>query len=166
MMTWSAPYNDEGVVLVKPRNIEEPYRTMAAYVSLTPTIGPWNLNYTFGVQPQWLSITVDDPRAAGGKRVTSFNGKPLFFAQLFNTFTFKGGWQLELGGAVTSKGYTQNLYLKNPYVDISAPLTSIPSRARWNCPWTGRSSPRAWISPCASIPRACREPSRCITWTP
>ena len=120
MMTWSAPYNDEGVVLVKPRNIEEPYRSMAAYVSLTPTIGPWNLNYTFGIQPQWLSITVDDPRAAGGKRVTSFNGKPIFFAQLFNTFTFKGGWQLELGGVVNSKGYTQNLYLKKPYVDVSA----------------------------------------------
>ena len=120
MMTWSAPYNDEGVVLVKPRNIEEPYRTMAAYVNLTPTIGPWNLNYTFGIQPQWLSITVDDPRAAGGKRVTSFNGKPIFFAQLFNTFTFKGGWQLELGGVVNSKGYTQNLYLKKPYVDVSA----------------------------------------------
>ena len=120
MMTWSAPYNDEGVVLVKPRNIEEPYRTMAAYVNLTPTIGPWTLNYTVGVQPQWLSITVDDPRAAGGKRVTSFNGKPLVFAQLFNTFTFKGGWQLELNGVVNSKGYMQNLYLKNPYVDVSA----------------------------------------------
>ena len=120
MMTWSAPYNDEGVVLVKPRNIEEPFRTMAAYVNLTPTIGPWTLNYTVGVQPQWLSITVDDPRAAGGKRVTSFNGKPIFFAQLFNTFTFKGGWQLELNGVVNSKGYMQNLYLKNPYVDISA----------------------------------------------
>lgn len=120
MMTWSAPYNDEGVVLVKPRNIEEPYRSMAAYVSLTPTIGLWNLNYTFGIQPQWLSITVDDPRAAGGKRVTSFNGKPIFFAQLFNTFTIKGGWQLELGGVVNSKGYTQNLYLKKPYVDVSA----------------------------------------------
>jgi hypothetical protein len=120
LMTWSAPYNDEGVVLVKPRNIEEPFRTMAAYVSLTPTIGPWNLNYTFGIQPQWLSITVDDPRVAGGKRVTSFNGNPIFFAQLFNTFTLKGGWQLELGGAVTTKGYTQNLYLKNPYVEVSA----------------------------------------------
>ena len=120
LMTWSSPINDEGVVLVKPRNIEEPYRTMAAYVSLTPTIGPWNLNYTFGVQPQWLSISVDDPRVAGGKRTTTFNGKPLFFAQLFNTFTLKGGWQLELGGAVTSKGYTQNLYMKNTYLNITA----------------------------------------------
>ena len=120
LMTWSAPYNDEGVVLVKPRNIEEPYRMMAAYVSLTPTIGPWNLNYTFGVQPQWLRISVDDPRATGGKRITSFNGKPLFFAQLFNTLTLKGGWQLELGAALTSSGYTQNVYIKNATLDITA----------------------------------------------
>lgn len=120
MMTWSEPYNDEGVVLVKPRNIEEPFRTMAAYVNLTPTIGPWNINYTFGIQPQWLSITVKDPREAGGKRVTSFNGKPLFFAQLFNTFTVKGGWQFELGGVLHSRGYTQNLYLRNVYFNLSA----------------------------------------------
>ena len=120
MMTWSEPYNDEGVVLVKPRNIEEPFRTMAAYVNLTPTIGPWNLNYTFGLQPQWLSITVKDPREASGKRVTSFNGKPVFFAQLFNTFTVKGGWQFELGGVLQSKGYTQNLYLNTPYFELSA----------------------------------------------
>ena len=122
LMTWSAPYGDEGVVLVKPRNVEEPYRMMAAYVNLTPTVGPLNLNYTLGVQPQWLSITVDDPRAAGGKRTTSFNGKPIFFAQLLNTLTLQGGWQLELGGLVQSKGYTQNLYLKSVYFDLTAAI--------------------------------------------
>ena len=120
MVTWSAPYGDEGVVLVKPRNIEEPYRTMAAYVNLTPTVGCWNMNYTFGIQPQWLSITVDDPREASGKRVTTFNGKPLLFAQLQNTVTLKGGWQLELGGQINSPGYSQNLYLRNTYVDVTA----------------------------------------------
>ena len=72
------------------------------------------------MQPQWLGITVKDPREASGKRVTSFNGKPIFFAQLYNTFTFKGGWQLELGGVLQSKGYTQNLYLRNVYFDLSA----------------------------------------------
>ena len=120
MVTWSAPYGDEGVVLVKPRNIEEPYRTMAAYVNLTPTVGCWNMNYTLGIQPQWLSITVDDPREASGKRVTTFNGKPLLFAQLQNTVTLKGGWQLELGGQINSPGYSQNLYLRNTYVDVTA----------------------------------------------
>ena len=120
MITWSAPYGDEGVVLVKPRNIEEPYRTMAAYVNLTPTVGCWNMNYTLGVQPQWLSITVDDPREASGKRVTTFNGKPIFFVQMQNTVTLKGGWQLELGGQINSRGYSQNLYLRNAYVDVTA----------------------------------------------
>ena len=120
MVTWSAPIGEEGVVLVKPRNLEEPYRFMAAYVNLTPTVGCWNMNYTLGIQPQWLSITVDDPREASGKRVTTFNGKPLFFAQLQNTFTLKGGWQLELGGQVNSRGYSQNLYLRNTYVDVTA----------------------------------------------
>ena len=120
MVTWSAPYGDEGVVLVKPRNLEEPYRFMAAYVNLTPTVGCWNMNYTLGIQPQWLSITVDDPREASGKRVTTFNGKPIFFVQLQNTFTLKGGWQLELGGQVNSRGYSQNLYLRNTYVDVTA----------------------------------------------
>ena len=120
MVTWSAPYGDEGVVLVKPRNLEEPYRFMAAYVNLTPTVGCWNMNYTLGIQPQWLSITVEDPREASGKRVTTFNGKPIFFVQLQNTLTFKGGWQLELGGQVNSRGYSQNLYLRNTYVDVTA----------------------------------------------
>ena len=37
-----------------------------------------------------------------------------------NTFTLKGGWQLELGGQVNSRGYSQNLYLRNTYVDVTA----------------------------------------------
>ena len=120
IMTWSSPYNDEGVVLVKPRNIETPYRTMAAYVNLTPTIGPWNINYTFGIQPQWLTINAPDPREASGIRVTTFNDKPICFAQLQNTFTVAGGWQFELGGMVMAPGYTENMYIRNWYCDINA----------------------------------------------
>ena len=120
MVTWSAPYGEDGCVLVRPINLDTPYRVMAAYVSLTPTIGPWNLNYTFGVQPQWLSITVDDPREPSGKRVASFNGQPICFAQFNNTFTVKGGWQFELNGMVQTKGYTQNLRLNSVYADLSA----------------------------------------------
>ena len=129
IMTWSAPAKEygldpgyDGVVLVSPRNIEEPFRYLQAFVNLTPTIGPWTLNYTLGVMPQWLSITVKDPREASGSRVTNFNGKPIFFAQLFNTFRVKGGWQFELGGQVQTKGYTQNVYLKRPYVDVTAAI--------------------------------------------
>ena len=120
IMTWSSPYNNEGVVLVKPRNIETPYRTMAAYVNLTPSIGPWNINYTFGIQPQWLTINAPDPREASGIRETRFNDKPICFAQLQHTFAVADGWQFELGGMVMTPGYTENMYIRNWYCDINA----------------------------------------------
>ena len=120
IVTWSAPYGAEGVVLVKPRNIETPFRMMAAYVNLTPTVGPWNMNYTIGVLPQWFTINAPDPREVSGIRVTTFNDKPIFFAQLFNTFTVKGGLQFELGGVLMSPGYSRNLYISNWNVNITA----------------------------------------------
>ena len=120
IMMWSMPYNDEGVVLVKPRNIDAPYRNMSAFVNLTPTIGPWNINYTIGAMPQWLSITMDDPREASGKRTVSFNDKPVFFAQLLNTVRLEGGWQFELGALFQSKGKTQNVLLTSNYLDVTA----------------------------------------------
>ena len=120
IMTWSSPYGNDGVVLVKPRNIDTPFRMFSAFVNLTPTVGIWSMNYTMGVQAQQLDITVEDPREASGKRVTSFNDKPIWFAQLLNTFSVKGGWQFELGGLVQSKGYSGNLLLTSVYCDISA----------------------------------------------
>ena len=120
IVTWSSPYGDEGVVLVKPSNIETPFRMMAAYVNLTPTVGPWNINYTLGILPQWLTINAPDPREASGIRVTTFNNKPIFFAQLFNTVTVNGGWQFELGGVFMSPGYSRNLYMTNWNINLTA----------------------------------------------
>ena len=120
IVTWSYQYNDEGVMLVQPRNLDVPYRNLSAYVNLTPTIGPLSLNYTFVAQPQWLTITAPDPSQPSGMRETSFNDKPLFVAQMFNTLRLKGGWQLELGGVVYSRGYSQNIYLTNVYFDLTA----------------------------------------------
>ena len=122
IMTWSAPYGDEGVVLVQPRNIDTPFRSMSALVNFTPTIGPWTMNYTFGVQPQWLTINVQDPREPSGVREAKFNGKPIFVAQLQNTVTVKGGWQFELGTTIQSKGYQANLTMTNVYCDLSAAI--------------------------------------------
>lgn len=120
IITWSAPVGDDGVVLVKPRNLETPSRNMAAFVNLTPTIGPWTMNYTIGIQPQWLTINAPDPREASGIRVTTFSDRPMAFAQLFNTVTVKGGWQFELGGTVMTPGYTQNLYVRNWFANLTA----------------------------------------------
>jgi hypothetical protein len=120
IVTWSYPYNDEGVMLVQPRNLDVPYRQLSAFVNLTPTIGPLTLNYTFVAQPQWLTINAPDPSQPSGYRETSFNDKPLFVAQLFNTLRLKGGWQFELGGEIYSRGYTQNIYLTNVYFNLTA----------------------------------------------
>ena len=120
IMLWSAPYGNNGVVLVQPRNLNTPYRAMMVMVNLTPTIGPWTMNYTFGIQPQWLSIDVQDPRVATGTRTTKFNDKPVCFAQLQNTFTLNHGWQLELGAGISTKGYTENIYLNKAVFDLEA----------------------------------------------
>ena len=120
IMVWSAPYGDEGVVLVQPRNIDTPYRNLSAYVNVTPTAGIWTLNATLGIQPQWLTINAPDPREASGIRVTRFNDKPIGFVQMNNSFTVKGGWLFELGGMVMTPGYSQNLNLQNWYVDVTA----------------------------------------------
>ena len=122
MMTWSSPYGDEGVVLVQPRNIDTPLRSMTAAVNFTPTFGPLTLNYTFGVQPQWLTINAPDSREASGFRVTKFNGKPQYIAQVYNTLSAKGNWQFELGGTFLSKGYMRNIYLTRNYFDLTAAI--------------------------------------------
>ena len=49
-----------------------------------------------------------------------FNDRPMFIAQLFNTFSLKNDWQLELGGEYHSKGYSENNLLENRYFNLSA----------------------------------------------
>ena len=63
---------------------------------------------------------MEDPREASGFRSVSFNDKVPFVAQLFNTLTLKGGWQLELGGTLQTSGYNQNIYMKSTYLDVTA----------------------------------------------
>ena len=122
IVTWASPYNDEGVLLVKPRNLDEPFRGLEVFLNLTPTVGPLSLNYTFVMEKQWLTINAPDPSVPSGIRQTSFNDKPLFVAQLFNTLRLKHGWQFELGTEVFSHGYTENIYLTNIYCNVTAAI--------------------------------------------
>ena len=122
IVTWASPYNDEGVLLVKPRNLDEPFRGLEVFLNLTPTVGPLSLNYTFVMEKQWLTINAPDPSVPSGIKQTSFNDKPLFVAQLFNTLRLKHGWQFELGTEVFSHGYTENIYLTNIYCNVTAAI--------------------------------------------
>jgi hypothetical protein len=117
IITWIDLFNEDGVMLLKPRNLDTPHRQLSAFLSAQPTIGVWTPNYTLGVQQSWLDVNVDDH---AGKRTLSFNDKPIWIAQLNNTFRFKNGWQFEFGGEWHSPGYTQNLMVTNHYLDISA----------------------------------------------
>ena len=120
IMTWSSPYNDEGVILVKPRNIDTPFRMLVVYSMINHTIGPWTMSYTLGIQKQWLTINAPDPRTSSGFRETKFNDKPIGVMQLNNTFRLNGGWQLELGGLMQTKGYTQNIYMRDAFFNLTA----------------------------------------------
>ena len=109
MITWANLYNDEGVILLKPINVENPLRSLSAFLVATPTVGPWNLSATTGFQKTWLQV---------GDIV--FNDAPMWIARLNNTFTFKKGWQLELGSEYHSPGTMQNIRLTNHFLDLTA----------------------------------------------
>jgi hypothetical protein len=109
IITWANLYNDEGAIMLKPFNGEHPLRSLSAFLVATPTIGPWNLSATTGFQKTWLQVGD-----------IHFNDSPIWVANLNNTFTFKKGWQVELGGEYHSPGHMQNITLTNHYFDLTA----------------------------------------------
>lgn len=120
IMTWSTPYDENGVVFVKPRNIDTPYRSLAAYVSATPSIGIWQMNYIVGAMPQWLTINAPDGINPGAVKSMNFNDRVSVYGRFFNNFRFKGGWEFELGAEFLSKGNQENMRLQNNYFNLSS----------------------------------------------
>ena len=109
IITWANLYNDEGVILLKPVNGENPLRSLTAYLVATPTIGPWNISAVTGLLKTWLQVGD-----------LHFNDAPVWIAQLNNTLTLNKGWQLELGGEYHSPGQQQNMTLTNHYFNLTA----------------------------------------------
>ena len=110
---WAAPYNDEGVVLIKSANLDVPLRKLNFYLIASPTIGVWSPMYTVGVQKQFLTLTVDDPRVTGGYRDITLN-KPMYLLQLNNAFRFKHSWVLNADYYYYSKMNTSNAEIYKP----------------------------------------------------
>ena len=119
IITWAFPYNSEGVIMLQPFNLGVPTRGLSAFLSATPTVGVWTMGYTVGMQQSWLSVDAAELDASSSQ-VLSFNDKPIWIAQLLNTFSLKKGWQLELGGEYHSPGYSQNILVTNHFFDLSA----------------------------------------------
>lgn len=116
---WTYPYDDEGTVLASWVNFDKPIHRLSAFVNLSPTVGIWQPIYTVGIQKQWLSFCLDDPRTVTGKREVSY-GKPMLICNTNNAFRLptrnedgKGAWQLELNSELMSACHYGNAELKN-----------------------------------------------------
>ena len=121
---WTYPYDTEGRVLIKWVNFEEPIHRFSAFLNASPTIGFWSPNYTIGIQKQWLSFSLPDPREADGMRTVRHN-KPLFIINTNNAFHLPGsnnGWQLELNSELLSSGHYGNAEIKNWYWNLSCAI--------------------------------------------
>ncbi len=91
---WATPWNDRGVVLIKNSNLGVPLRRLNFYLTASPTAGVWNPSWTVGLQKQFLSLTVEDPRAEGGFRTLQLD-RPMYLMQFNNAFRFKRSWILK-----------------------------------------------------------------------
>ena len=120
ILRWCEPYDNQGVILSHYVNLDKPMYAYSAYVVATPTIGVWNINYAVGLQGERLTLDLKDPTQPSGQRTLSCNGKPIWIAQLQNTFSLNKGWQIELGGICRSKGYSDVYYIYNSYVSLNA----------------------------------------------
>ncbi|MDO5443251.1 MAG: outer membrane beta-barrel family protein [Bacteroidia bacterium] len=118
---WACPYNDKGVVLVKNANLDVPLRKLNFYLIGSPTIGVWSPMYTIGVQKQFLTLNVEDPRAEGGFRTVSRN-KPMYLAQLNNAFRFKRSWVLNADYFYYSRMETDIAYVYKPIQSASVSI--------------------------------------------
>jgi hypothetical protein len=66
----------------------------------SPTIGPWNINYSAGFTKQWFSME----HLGENKKFDH----PVFALSLNNTFELTGGWLINIDGYYTGKGNNYN----------------------------------------------------------
>ena len=116
---WTTPYDDNGVVMIGMVNFDRPIDVFSAFVNVSPTVGVWTTSNTVGVQKQWLSFNLDDPREATGKRYVTYD-KPMLIFNSDNAFRLKHDWQLELNSQFYSKAHYRNVKLMQAYWNMTA----------------------------------------------
>ena len=115
---WSYIYNDQGVILIKNINLEDPMRNFAAFLSASPTWGCYSPNWTVGFQKFFDKHTLADPREASGERTVHYT-KPFGYFDLNNAFRFKHSWQLECNANIMTPGDVMNYRLLNTSFNLS-----------------------------------------------
>lgn len=116
---WTTPYDDNGVVMIGMVNFDRPIDVFSAFVNVSPTVGVWTTSNTVGVQKQWLSFNLDDPREATGRRHVNYD-KPMLIFNSDNAFRLKHDWQLELNSQFYSKAHYRNVKLMQAYWNLTA----------------------------------------------
>ncbi len=109
---WSYIYNDDGVILIKFINFDEPIRNFTAYLNASPTWGRFSPNWTVGLIAPNMKQTLADPRMADGRREVSYN-KPIYFVSLNNAARLPHSLQLEANIRLQSQGESANFRLRN-----------------------------------------------------
>jgi len=92
---YAYPYNDEAVIMIKYSNMKDPLRKLNLYLSASPTVGVWNPRYTIGMEKQFFTTTVVDPRTISGTRTDTYD-RPMYLVQAYNSFRFKHSWMIDL----------------------------------------------------------------------
>ena len=116
---WTSPYDDNGVVMLGMVNFDRPIDVFSAFLVASPTIGVWTTSNTIGLQKQWLSFNLDDPREATGKREVRYD-KPMFIFNSDNAFRLRNDWQIELNSEFYSKAHYRNAHLLQHYWNLTA----------------------------------------------
>ena len=105
-------YGNEGIIMLKHINLNDPVRNLAVFLSANPTFGVWSPNWTVGGQKYWNTMEFDDPRSETGKVKETYT-KPIFFIDLNNTFRLPHRWQLEANMNIMTKGDVINFRMQS-----------------------------------------------------
>ena len=116
---WTTPYDDNGVVMIGMVNFDRPIDVLSAFFVASQNVGVWTTSNTVGVQKQWLSFNLDDPREATGKREVSYDN-PMIIFNSDNALRLKKDWQLELNSQFYSKAHYRNVKLLQAYWNLTA----------------------------------------------
>ncbi|MCQ2223785.1 MAG: outer membrane beta-barrel family protein, partial [Bacteroidaceae bacterium] len=87
----------------------------------SPTFGPYTMNWTVGYQQQFLTLELEDPREATGKRMKSYDN-PVFIINANNTLRLPHSWQIECNLNLNSPGNVQNYRLMHWNAGLSASI--------------------------------------------
>lgn len=140
---WASPFNDEGSVLIKYANLDEPSKILSFYVNASPTVKMWQPRLIVGMRKQMLELTVDDSRVVEGQRDVSLS-KCLFLVKASSAIKLPRQWTINADYQFTSpmakdiyivKNVLQNLelsvrksMLKNDALTINLTWTDVLNR--------------------------------------